>query len=445
MNVVEEKIDELNAILRVKITAEDYAEKVDQTLKDYRKQANMPGFRPGKTPMGLIKKKYGKSVLAEELNKAVNESLHNFITSNNLNVLGNPLPKADEEVKGDFENPADFEFTYEIGISPEFKLGLTAKSKFDYLSVAIDAEMLDKEVDNLARRYGTLVAETEVGEKDMVIGEFSDTESELKNNSTISLEFVEHKATVKKFIGAKANDVIAVDPKNVSKDDKDLAAMLGITEEFVGDVGKKYEFKISEVKRMVPAAVDQALFDKIFGEGTIKSEKELRAKIEEDLTKMFANDSDKIFNQQIVDELVSKTKIKFPEAFLKRWILASAKEEVTPDQIDADFDNYKKSLTWQLIQNKIIKENEIKIEPQDAVNYTKGILINQFAQYGMPAPEEAELETQAKNVLANKEEANRIYDNLYNERIMIFFKNTVKINEKSLPYDKFVEQAYAQK
>lgn len=445
MNVVEEKIDDLNAVLRVKITPEDYAEKVDQTLKDYRKQANMPGFRPGKTPMGLIKKKYGKAVLAEELNKAVNESLHNFITSNNLNVLGNPLPKEDEEVKGDFENPSDFEFAYEIGMSPEFKLALTAKSKFDYLSVDVDDEMLDKEVDNLARRYGTLTPEEEVGEKDMVIGEFSDTQSELKNNSTISMEFVEHKASIKKLTGAKAGDVIALDPRNVSKDDKDLAAMLGISEEFVGDVGKKYEFKISEIKRMIPAAIDQALFDKIFGEGAVKSEKELRAKIQEDLTKMFANDSDRLFNQKVVDELVEKTKIKFPEAFLKRWILASSKEEVTEEQIEADFEGYKKSLTWQLIQNKIIKENEIKVEPQEALNYTKGILVNQFAQYGMPAPEEAELEAQAKNVLGNQEEANRIYDNLYNDKIMQYFKATVKINEKSLPYDKFVEQAYAQK
>jgi trigger factor len=445
MNVVEEKIDDLNAVLRVKITADDYAEKVDQTLKDYRKQANMPGFRPGKTPMGLIKKKYGKAVLAEELNKAVNESLHNFITSNNINVLGNPLPKEDEEVKGDFENPTDFEFAYEIGISPEFKLSLTEKSKFDYLSVKIDDEMLDKEVDNLARRYGSLHPEEVVGDKDMVMGEFSDTEGELKNNSTVSMEFVEHAATKKKLVGAKAGDVIKLDPRNVSKGDKDLAAMLGVGEEFVGDVGKKYEFTISEIKRMVPAAVDQALFDKIFGEGTIKSEKELRAKIQEDLTKMFANDSDRLFNQAIVDELVEKTKIKFPEAFLKRWILASAKEEVTPDQIDADFENYKKSLTWQLIQNKIIKENEIKVEPEEAVNYTKGVLVNQFAQYGMPAPEEAELESQARNVLGNQEEANRIYDNLYNEKIMLYFKNTVKLNEKTLPYDKFVEQAYAQK
>ena len=444
MNVVEERIDDLNAVLRVKISAADYAEKVEKTLSDYRKQANMPGFRPGKTPLSLIKKKYGKSVLAEELNKAVNESLNNFIKTNNLNVLGNPLPKSDEEVKGDFENPSDFEFAYEIGLSPTFDLKLE-KTKVDYLSVSIDKDMLDKEVENMARRYGTLIAEKEVSAKDMVIGEFADQESELKNNSTISMEFVEDKGAKKLLIGAKVGDKITVDPRLVSKGLKDMSAMLGVSEEFAATVGKKFTFTISEIKRMVPAAIDQALFDKLFGEGVIKSELELRERIKMDLMQMFSNDSDRLFNQKVVDELVENTKIKLPEAFLKKWILASAKEEVTAEQIEADFDNYRKSLVWQLIQNKIIKENDIKVEPQEAVEYTKALLVNQFAQYGMPAPEDAELEGQARNVLSNQEEANRIYDNIYGDKIMRHFKSTVKLNEKSLSYEKFVEQAYGKK
>lgn len=444
MNVVEERIDDLNAVLRVKISPEDYAEQVEKTLRDYRKQANLPGFRPGKTPMSLIKKKYGKAVLAEELNKAVNQSLHEFITTNNLNVLGNPLPKEGEDVKGDFDNPADFEFTYEIGITPEFDLKLSKKNKFDYLSVEIDDEMLDKEVDNLARRYGKLVPEEEVGDRDMVLGEFSEVKGEIKNNTTISMEFVEDKATQKKLVGAKIGDVITVDPKKVSRGDSDMAAMLGIKEEEVEGLKSKFDFKITEIKRMVPAAIDQALFDKLFGEGTIKSEDELRNRIKDDLQKMFSNDSDRIFNQKVVDEIVEKTKVDLPEDFLKRWILASSKEEVTADQIDSDFESYKKSLKWQLIQNKIIKENEIKVEPDEAIEYTKGLLANQFAQYGMPAPEDNELDAQAKNVLTNQEEANRIYDNLYANKIMAYLKDTVKLNEKSLPYDKFIEEAYKQ-
>ena len=446
MNVVEEKIDDLNAILRVKITPEDYAEKVEKTLKDYRKQANLPGFRPGKTPLSLIKKKYGKAVLAEELNKAVNQSLQEFITTNNLNVLGNPLPKEDEEVKGDFNNPTEFEFAYEIGITPEFELNISKKQKFDYLTVEINKEMLDKEVDNLARRYGKLVPADEVEDRDMILGEFSDEASNISNSSTISMEYVEDKSTKKKLLGAKSGDEIELDPRNVSKGESDMAAMLGLEENQLDQVPKKLKFKISEVKRMIPAAIDQELFDKLFGEGNIKSEEELRERIKDDLQKMFGNDADRVFNQNVVDTLVDKTKVDLPEDFLKRWILAtSQEEELTREKLDADFDNYKKSLKWQLIQNKIIKENDLKVDPQEAVEYTKHLLANQYAQYGMPAPEESELEGQARNVLSNQEEANRIYDNLYADKIMAYLKENVKINEKALPYEKFIEEAYGKK
>ncbi|MCB9223806.1 MAG: trigger factor [Crocinitomicaceae bacterium] len=445
MNVVEEKIDALNAVLRIKISPEDYAAKVESTLNDYRKQANLPGFRPGKTPISLIKKKYGKAVLAEELNKAVSQSLQDFITKNNINVLGNPLPKEDEEVVGDFDNPAEFEFAYEIAISPEFDLNLSKKNKFDYLKVDVDKEMLDKEVENLARRYGKLVPADSVGDRDMILGEFTEVGGEIKNNSTISMEFVEDKAAKKSLSGAKIGDVINLDPRKVSKGDSDMAAMLGVPAEEVGNIKSKFDFKITEIKRMEPHAIDQELFDKLFGEGNIKSETELRDKIKSDLENMFSNDSDRLFNQRVVDELVENTKVDLPEDFLKRWILASSKEEITLDQIEAEFDSYRKSLKWQLIQNKIIKENGLNVEPQEAVEYTKALLANQYAQYGMPAPEDNVLNDQARNVLSNQEEANRIYDNLYMNKILSFFKETVKLNEKALSYEKFVEEAYGTK
>jgi trigger factor len=443
MNVVEEKIDDLNAILRVKITPEDYTESVNKALADYRKQANIPGFRPGKIPLTLIKKKYGKAVLAEELNKVVNKSLNEFITSNNLNVLGNPLPKEDEEVKGDFANPAEFEFAYEIGMTPDFEVSLSKKNKFDYLTVDIDKAMLDKEVEALAKRYGKLVSAEKSTENDMVIGEFAQKEGDIKNTSTISLEFVEDEKAKKKLIGKKVGDTVTLDPVSVSKGEDDLAAMLGITKEEVADLSGDFDFTITEIKTMVPAAIDQELFDKLFGEGNVKSEKELREKISEDLKKMFANDSDRILSEKVSDKLMEKTSIDLPEDFLKRWILASSKEEITPEQIDADFENYKKSLKWQLIQNKLIKDNDIKVGNEEMVEYTKGLLINQYAQYGMPAPEDKDLLPQVQSVLQNQEEANKIYDNLYSVKMMNFFKETVNLNEKTLPYDDFIKEAYS--
>ncbi len=444
MNVVEEKIDDLNAILRVTLTPEDYASKVDKTLSDYRKEANIPGFRPGKIPMSLIKKKYGKSVLAEELNKAVNQSLNEFITTNKLNVLGNPLPKKDEEVKGDFSNPTEFEFAYEIGVAPEFEISLSKKNKFDYLKVEISTEMLDKEIENMAKRYGSLVAAEEAGEMDMVLGEFTQKDGDIKNTSTISLEFINDEEVKKSIVGQKAGAILTLDPRTVSKGEEDMASMLAIGKEEAAELTGDFEFKITEIKTMVPAAIDQALFDKLFGEGTVKSEDELREKISVDLERMFGNDSDRLFSQSISDTLIEKTAFELPEEFLKRWIMASNDKEITKEELDADFDNYKKSLKWQLIQNKIIKDNEIKVENAEILDYTKGLLVNQFAQYGMPAPEDKELEEQAKSVLQNKEEANKIYDNVYGVKMLNFFKETVKINEKSLPYDDFIKQAYGQ-
>ncbi len=444
MNVVEEKIDDLNAILRVTITPEDYSENVNKVINDYRKQANIPGFRPGKIPVSLIKKKYGKSILAEELNKMVNQSINDFITTNKLNVLGNPLPKADEEVKGDFANPEEFEFAYEIGVAPEFDVKLSKSNKFDYLKVEVSDEMLDKEVDNLAKRYGTLVAAEEAGENDMVLGEFTQVGGEIKNTSTISLEFIEDAEAKKMLVGQKPGTTLTVDPRKVSKGTEDMASMLAISPEEAETLEGEFEFNITEIKTMVPAAVDQALFDKLFGEGAVKSEEELREKISGDLERMFGNDSDRLFSQKISDALIEKTSFELPDEFLKRWIMASSEKEISKEEIDADFENYKKSLKWQLIQNKLIKENDIKVENEEILEYTKGLLINQFAQYGMPAPEEDVLNEQARNVLQNKEEANKIYDNVYGVKMLNFFKNTVKLNEKSMPYDDFIKVAYGQ-
>ena len=443
MNVVEEKIDDLNAILRVQISPEDYSEKVNKTMATYRKEANIPGFRPGKVPMAVIKKKYGKAILAEELNKVVNASLNDFITTNKIQVLGNPLPKDDAEVKGDFTNPTDFEFVYEIGISPEFEVELSKKNKFDYLKVDVNKEMLDKEIDSLAKRYGSLTASEKASATDMVIGEFVQKDGDIKNTSTISLEFTEDEKAKKKLIGKKVGDTVVLDPKTVSKGADDLASMLAISKEEAEALTGDFDFNITEIKTMVPAAIDQELFDKLFGEGTIKSEEELRAKISEDLTRMFSNDSDRLLTQSVTDALVEKTKFDLPETFLKKWILASSKEEITAAQVEADFENYKKSLKWQLIQNKIIKDNDIKVENAEIIEYTKGLLVNQYAQYGMPAPEDAELEEQVKSVLQNQEEANKIYDNVYSVKMMNFFKETVKLNEKELPYDDFIKEAYS--
>lgn len=448
MKVIREDVDALNANLQVQVSPEDYQSKVKSILEKHRKTAKTPGFRPGQVPMGLIQKQYGKSVLLDELNRIVNESLYRFINENKIEILGNPIPKEGKEVEGSFEKPENFVFDYQIGLSPNVSVNLTNKSKYDYVKVKVDDTLIDKQLEDLRRRYGKLSSGESVGEKDLVLAQFVELNDEgsikeggILHSSTISMEFVEDKATEKSLLGAKIGDKIAVNPANVSRGGKDTAAMLGIKEEQLESVSDKFQMLITEIKKMELAELNQELYDKLFGEGVISTEKELRSRISDDLANMFVNDSDRLLTKSIYEDLLENTKVELPGSFLKRWIKLSNEKPITDEQIEQDFDAYAKSLKWQLIQKNIFITNDIKLEQQEALEYTKGLLVSNYAQYGIPAPEDAELTKSAIDVLKNQEEANRIYDMLAEAKLMNYFKTTVKLTEKEVSYDDFVALA----
>lgn len=450
MNVTRENVDELNAILKVEVAKEDYEKKVNDVLSNYRKQANIPGFRKGKVPMGMIKKQYGPSVLGDELNKLVNDALYNYIQENEIDILGNPIPKNDADVKGDFNNPSDFEFTYEIGLAPEFEVKLSGRNKYDYVKVKADDKVVDQEIDNMRRRYGKLSAGETVTENDLVMGQFVELvkkdvikEGGVMNSSTISMEFVEDETTRKKLLGAKVGDAVMVNPEKVSRGGKDTAAMLGVKEEELADLSKKFQFTVNEIKQMELAELNQELFDKLFGEGAIKSEEELRARIAGDLERVWSNDSDRLLATNITKDLIAKTEFELPNTFLKRWIQMSQPQDkpVSMEEIEAQYEGYQDNLKWQLIQGKIFKANDIKIEREEALEYTKGLMAQQYAQYGMPTPEDQELTEVSQKVLANQEEAQRVYDMLADQKLTAYFKDTVKLTEKEVSFDEFVKLA----
>lgn len=448
MNVVREDVDALNAILKVEVTPADYEAKVKATLNQYRKTAKIPGFRPGHVPFGLVQKQYGKAVLSEELNKVVNESLQKFISENEVEILGNPIPSADGEFKGSFDKPENFEFSYDIGLAPEFKVSLSGKNKYDYHTVKVDKKLIDQQINDLRRRYGKLVSSEEVGESDMVLAQFvelnddeSIKEGGILHSSTISMEFVEDKKVKKSLLGKKVEDKLVVDPAKVSRGGKDTAAMLGVKEEELEGLSDKFQITITEIKGMELAELNEELYTKLFGEDAVKDEKQLRARVKSDLTGMFVNDSDKLLTRAVYEDLLKKTKVELPDGFLKRWIKLSNEKEITEEQIEAEYDGYAKGLKWQLIQGKIFKANDIKLENDEVIGFTKGLLVNNYAQYGMPAPEDEELTKSAMQVLQNKDEANRIYDMLAEQKLTTYFKETVKLNEKEISYDEFVEMA----
>jgi trigger factor len=445
MNITQENIDELNAILKVKVVAEDYLPKVEGALKTYQKKANIPGFRPGKVPSGMIKKMYGKSIMVDEINKLLNDSLYNYINENKLDVLGNPLPKADADV--DFDNQKDFEFIYEMGLAPKFNLELSAKDKFTYTTVKIDDDLVNKYTTDIAKRYGKVEQVEVSAEGDLLNGDFVELDANgeilaggiFKTSSVFTDRLKDE--TKKAFIGLKKDDKVVVDAQKISENATDLAAMLGVDKAVAETLTSKFQFTVKGISRLAASEINQEMFDKIYGPGAVNSEEEFKAKIREELGAMFVNDSERKFYNDVVDYLMNKVNFNLPTEFLKRWIVAVNEKPVTLDQVDAEFDNYAKGLKWQLIENKIIRENNIAVTNEEVVEHTKNLILQQFGKMAQSPMSDADLEDTAKRVLANQEEAKKLYEQVYGQKVMTLFKTTFTLENKEVAYDDFFNTA----
>lgn len=446
MNVTTKKTDDLNAILTVSIKEEDYRETVDKTLLDYRKKANIPGFRPGKVPAGLIKKQFGKAVLIEEVNKILQQSVYDHIRNENLDILGSPLPVEQEDINWDAQG--DFDFDYELGLAPEFDLKISARTKMPYLKVVADEEMINRYITDYARRFGTMSNPSAVEENAILKGDFVELNDEgeakeggINLNTTLAFDaFTE--AVQKEITGKVIGDVLNLE-KSSFKDDFRLAGVLKVDEETLANASSKFTFTLTELSKIVPAEINQELFDKIFGEGTVNSEEEFKARIKEDAEKVFIGDSDRKFLMDVKDKMLEKTKFELPETFLKKWMRISGENPLSEEEVEEQFPKMKEDMRWQIMQNRIISENKIEVKHEELVEFTKQLIIQQMAQYGQ-MPEGMDLDQIAHNVLGNKEEAERIGDQLFERKLMEFFKTSFKLEEKELSYDEFVKELYAQ-
>jgi trigger factor len=447
MKITRQEIDAQNGVLKVEIAAADYQNKVKAALDKHRKTAKIPGFRPGHVPAGLIQKQYGKSVLLEELNKITNDALYRYVLDEKLELLGNPLP-IENGVEGSFDAPQDFTLSYEIGYSPSFELPISSQTKMEYNTVKIDKKLLDKQTEDLRRRYGKLISSAEVSDKDMVMGKFEELDANgvkeggISHSTTISMEFLDNKKGSKLLVGKKINDAFELDLTLVSKGPEDAAAMLGIAPEAYAELDAKFQFTVNDIKRMEMAELNEELFQKLFGD-EVKTEAEMNQRIEADLARMFEEDADRLFTKKVFDMLLAETKMSFPEAFLKRWIKSSSENPVSDEDLEREFDAYLNSLKWQLIQTKIFKDNNIQLTNEEVINFTKSMVIGNYAQYGLPAPDDAELTETAQRLMQNKEQANGIYDRLAEGKLTAYFKSTVSMTKKELAYDDFVALAQA--
>ncbi len=443
MNITQEKIDALNAKLKVQLSSEDYKEKVEAVIVNYRKTASIPGFRKGKVPMGQVKKMIGKSVLVDEVNKLLQEAIYKHITENKVEVLGNPLPLTSEM---DWDNATDFEFEYEMGLAPEFKVTLDKKSKFDYFQIVADKKMVDHYVTDMAKRYGKMTQPDKSEKTDLMMGEFIQLDGEgnaleggINHTSSVALDIIQDKKAQKALVGSAEGDEVKL---HITKDfSNDAHHMLNIKKEELETLDADFTFKVNKISRMEPADMTQDLFDKVFGKDTVKSEKEFRAKVKEEVEKSFVGESDNKLKNDVILHLIKKTKLSLPDTFLKKWLVATNEQGLTEDQVEQEYEQYSKSLKWQLIENKIIKDNELEVKNEDVISHTKELIVSNFAQYGQPAPEDKKLEEIAVQVLGNEEERKKVYNQLYDVKTMSLYKEKFSLKNKEVTYDEFVKLA----
>jgi trigger factor len=444
MNITKENIDDLNALLKIEIKKVDYEENVEKVLRDYRKKANIKGFRPGMVPIGLVKKMYGKAVQLDEINKLVSESIHKYFHDEKVEILGDPLPKDNDQEMINFETKEGFTFTFEIGLTPQFDIKLSKKNKVNYYQIDVDEKMKNDYIGNYTRRFGEFKSSEKSGEKDMLKGNIiqlgeknSILEDGLKaENTTISIDIMKDEKIKKHFIGKKINDEIDFDLRKALPNDYEIAGILNKKKDEVADVNGKFRFTIKEINRFEPTEIGQKLFDKVYGESVVNSEEEFMKRVEEEIVSNLKRESDYKAMLDIKKLTLEKTDFSLPEDFLKKWLL-KVNEKTTQDQIEKEFDSFKSNLKWQLIRNKVAKENEIKISEEELQKEAENITRYQFQQYGLYYATEEQVSNYAKEMLKREDEAKRIAEKILDEKAIEKLKEVVKFEDKKITAEDF--------
>lgn len=440
MNITKEQIDDLNAVVKVAISKEDYQDKVEKILKDYRKQANIPGFRKGQVPMGLIKKQYGKAVLVDEVNKLLQDNLNKYLTEEKLDVLGNPLPKQQENFDWDKDH-LDFEF--ELGLAPSFDVQLKTKKAVTQYKIVADKKMIDEQVERIQKQYGKLVSKTEVGKKDEVTGTFTNEAEDIDHKTTIEIDKIKGKKALEALTGKKVGETVTLSTKGLFKEEYLLSSALGINRDKADKLDTNVTFTIEEINEREPAALDQDLFDKLFGKDKVTSEKELKDRIKEDSEKQFEQQSDQKLLNDITEKLIDETKFELPAEFLKKWIQISGEKPLSEDEAKEEFERSEKGLRYQLIEGKIIQENNLQVQFDELKEFAKGFIKSQMAQYGHLDPKDEELEGIAARVLGNQDEVRRLSEQLMSQKLLDLYKEKANLKVKEVSYDDFIKEAYS--
>lgn len=447
MNIEREETGTLTAKLKVMLTPEDYTPGVEKALREQRKTAAWPGFRPGQVPMSIVKKRVGRAVLMSEVERVIGQSLQRYIQENQLRVLGQPLPLNELVAGNNWEEPGEFQFIYELGLAPQFDVELQGLG-VEYPLVDVNDSLVEREVIDMQRRFGTMSDADVAGEKDMLLGDLIelDATGAIKpgghmNRTTISLEYIKDDATRQLFAGRVAGDEVTVAAAGIAENQEDLARMLNTDLAGVQYLAGNLLFRIAEIKRMQAVELGQDLFDRVYGKDAVTDEAGFRAKVKEGLENMFRRDSDRIFKRLAMKKVQEKASVALPDGFLKRWIAMNSSKPMAEAELEAGYPGYAEGLKRQLVEDKVIEKYGLEAKGQELDAFARHYVTDQFGQYGMPVPEGEDLQRMVGRILGDRDQMKRMRDTIVEQKLTAHFKALLSPKETKVTFDEFVNLA----
>jgi len=439
MQITRTDLDALNSTITIALDQNDFAEKVLNVLNDYRKNANIPGFRKGHVPMGMIKKQYETAVTADEVNKILQENLNKYITDEKLELLGNPLPKMQDEIdwKADVMN-----FEFELGLSPKFDVKLKGKKAATYFQIEADKKMIDEQLNHIQKQYGKIESTQEIGKGAELSVEIKNEEAAIDTTPVIEFDQIKGKKNITALSAAKVGDTLELVAKGLFTEDSASARAFGLTIPQLDELPKTVTITIKEINNRILADLDQELFDKLYEAGTVTSVTDLKAKVKDGIEKQFVSQSEQKLLNDVTENLIDATKFDLPKEFLIRWLQNSGEKPLNEEEAIEEYDKSEKGIRYQLIEGSIIQEHDLQIQFEELQSFAKELIKEQMAQYGQLAPEEKELDDIAARIFTNQEETKRLSDQLMSKKLLDFYKENAGIKTKKVNYDAFVKEAY---
>jgi len=446
MNIVLENKDNLHALLKIDLHKEDYSAKVSDELKKLQRKAQMPGFRPGKVPMGIVHKMYGKSVKADEINKILIDSIYQYLKDNKLDIMGHPLPDQEAAANMDWESQTSFNFTYEIGLAPKVEIELSEKIEVEYPKIVADNQTIDTQVNNIRRRHGSMINPETSEQEDMLFGEFAELEQPgklkeegHKHKNNLLIKFVTDQKVREQLTGIKVGQHVDFNVFRANENEAEVASLLGLKKEEIGQYGPDFRFTVEKISRIEPANLDQGFFEKVFPEAEIRDESEFRTAMAEQINRQYQADADKHFRNEVMKSLLKEAALELPESFLKKWVVAANQDEYTPERIETDFPKLADSFRWQLIENHLVNAYGIKVTDDEVTAHLQEYIRSQFKQYGQQEVEQSVVDGLVHWIKGYQEELKKVFENLADQKLLALYKEKLRLKVVEFSFDDFVK------